>query len=362
MSEETRRQERTPVLPLVVIGFLASAVGIALGLAIEWFPTAASTQAGPIDDLYDLMIILSVPVFVVVTIIVLFSAWRFRMRPGEEQLDGPPIHGNTKLEVIWTAIPALVLVVLCIYTYVVLTDIEEAQANEMRINVTGQQFAWSYEYPQAGGKPVRSTTLYVPKDRPVRFYVKALDVLHDFWVPAFRMKVDAVPGITTRYRVTPTRLGTYPVVCAELCGLGHSVMRSTAKVVTPDDFEAWIAKQKAPAGGAATDGDGGGGGGDEAKPPEIDAKTLFTDGNGTATACGACHTLADAGTSSQTGPDLDKVLKGKDAGFIKTSITDPEAEITSGFQGGIMPKNYAETLSPEELDALVTYLGEVAAK
>ncbi len=361
MSEETRRLERTPILPLVVIGVLASAIGIAIGLVIDWFPTDASIQAKPIDNLYDLMIILSVPVFVVVTIIVLFSAWKFRMRPGEEQLDGPPIHGNTKLEVVWTAIPALVLVVLCSYTYVVLTDIEEAQANEMRINVTGQQFAWSYEYPQAGGKPVRSTTLYLPKDRPVRFYVKALDVLHDFWVPAFRMKVDAVPGITTRYRVTPTRLGTYPVVCAELCGLGHAVMRSTAKVVTPADFDSWLAEQQAPAGGAdtgagASDGDKG------TKAPEIDAKTIFAEGNGTSIACGACHTLADAGTSSQTGPELDKVLKGKDADFIKTSITDPEAEIAEGFQGGIMPKNYADTLSPEELDALVKYLGEVAAK
>ncbi|MGI8728760.1 MAG: cytochrome c oxidase subunit II [Solirubrobacteraceae bacterium] len=364
MSETTRRQQRAPVMQMVVIGTIASAVGIAWGLAIDWFPTDASTQAGPIDDLYDLMIILSVPIFVVVTIVVLFSAWKFRMRPGEEQLDGPPVHGNTKLEVVWTAIPALLLVVLCSYTYVVLTDIEEAKANEMRVNVTGQQFAWTFEYPQAEGEPIKSTVLYLPKDRPVRFYVKALDVIHDFWVPAFRMKVDAVPGITTRYRVTPNRLGNYPVVCAELCGLGHSAMRATTKVVSPEDFKTWLAEQKAPAGGGGDGGDGGDGDGDGDgdKPPEIDAKTLFTDGNGTATACGACHTLADAGTSSQTGPDLDAVLKGKDEEFISTSITDPEAAITDGFQAGIMPANYADTLSAEELDSLVKYLGEVAAK
>ena len=95
---------------------------------------------------------------------------------------------------------------------------------------------------------------------------------------------------------------------------------------------------------------------------EIDAKKLFTDGNGTATACGACHTLADAGTSSQTGPDLDKALAGKDAAFVKQSITEPDAAIASGFQAGIMPKNYGDTLSAEELDALVKYLGEVAGK
>jgi cytochrome c oxidase subunit 2 len=290
---------------------------------------------------------------VLVTTVVGFSVLKFRMRPGEENLDGPPIHGNTRLEVVWTAIPAIILVVLCSYAWIVLNDIEEAQAGEMRVNVTGQQFAWTFEYPQAGGKPIKSTQLYLPNGRPVRFYVKALDVLHDFWVPAFRMKIDAVPGIVTKYRVTPNRLGTYPVVCAELCGLGHSTMRATTHVITPDAFNAWIAEQKAPAEAA-----GGGGGAGKA----VDGKKLFTDGNGTATACGACHTLADAGTTAQTGPDLGKVLKGKDAAFIETSIKSPDKEIAPGFQAGIMPKNYGDTLSAEELKALVKYLGEVAGK
>jgi len=348
MRRERARDEKTPVLWMVVHGVIASAIGIAAGLAIEWFPEQASTQAGPIDHLYDVLIWTSVPVFVTVSIIVLFSVRNFKMRPGEEQLDGPPIHGNTRLEVIWTAIPAVVLVVLCSYAWVVLNDIEEAHAGEMRINVVGQQFAWTFEYPQPGGKPIKSTQLYLPKDRPVRFYVKALDVIHDFWVPAFRMKIDAVPGIETKYRVTPNRLGTYPVVCAELCGLGHSVMRTTTHVVTPAKFNAWIAEQKAPAAASAEG--------------EIDGKTLFTDGNGAATACGSCHTLADAGTQSETGPDLDKALAGEDAASIKQSITAPDAKITPGFQAGIMPKNYGDTLSAEELDALVKYLGEAAGK
>jgi cytochrome c oxidase subunit 2 len=380
MSEETRRQERAPVLQMVAVGAIASAIGIGWGIAIDWFPTQASTQAKTIDNLWDLLIILTVPIFMLVTVIVLFSVWKFRMRPGEESLDGPPIHGNTRLEVVWTAIPAIMLVALCSWAYIKLTSIEEAQANEMSINVTGQQFTWTYEYPQAGGKPVRSNILYLPMGRPVRFNVKALDVIHDFWVPAFRMKIDAVPGITTRYRVTPDRLGTYPVVCAELCGLGHSVMRSTTKVVTPAAFAAWLAKQKAAGGGAAGGGAAGGGaagggaagggaagggaaggGAAASKPAAIDAKKLFAEGNGTATACGSCHTLADAGTTAATGPDL-KVLAGKDASFIRTSILKPDAEIAQGFQGGIMPKNYGDTLSPQELDALVAYLGKVAGK
>jgi cytochrome c oxidase subunit 2 len=125
-------------------------------------------------------------------------------------------------------------------------------------------------------------------------------------------------------------------------------MRSSAHVVTPAAFKAWLAERKAP---AATAGGG--------KP---DGKALFTDGNGTATACGSCHTLADAGTTATTGPDLGKVLAGKDAAFIRDSIVKPDAEIAPGYQGGIMPKNYGDTLSSDELDALVTYLGKVAGK
>jgi len=348
MNEDSRRAQRIPIVQIVVVGLVASAIGIAVGLTIDWFPTAASTQAGPIDHLYDVLIVCSVPIFVAVSMVVLFSVWKFRMRPGEEQLDGPPIHGNTRLEVVWTAIPAIILVGLCSYAWVVLNQIEKPQAGEMRVNVTGQQFAWSFEYPQAGGKPIRSNQLYLPNNRPVRFSVRALDVIHDFWVPAFRMKVDAVPGIDTKYRVTPSRLGTYPVVCAELCGLGHSVMRSSATVMTPAAFKTWLAGKKAPPaapGGAGPDG-----------------KKLFTDGNGTSTACAACHTLADAGSSATVGPVLDKALAGKPPAFTKTSILQPSARIAPGFQDGIMPKNYGDTLSPAEVDALVAYLAKVAGK
>jgi len=354
MGKRRGRQERTPVIWMVIHGLIASAIGITIGLSIHWFPEKASTQAGPIDHLWDVLIVVTVPVFVTVMIIVLFSVVNFRMRPGEENLDGPPIHGNTRLEVIWTTIPAIMLVALCSYAWVVLNDIEKAKPGEMRVNVTGQQFAWTYEYPQAGGKPVKSNQLYLPNNKPVRFYVKALDVIHDFWVPAFRMKVDAVPGITTKYRITPTRLGTYPVVCAELCGLGHSVMRSTTHVITPAAFKTWLASKTQPAAAA--------GGGAAGGAPKIDGKKLFTDGNGTSTACSACHTLADAAATATTGPDLDKVLVGKDAAFIKASILTPNAQIAAGYQGGIMPQNYPDTLSPDEVDALVAYLGQVAGK
>src|SRR5215210_2798199 len=201
------RDRRAPVGPMIAIGLIASALGIALGLLIDWFPVAASGAAKDIDTLWDVLIIASVPVFVLVTTTVLYSVWRFHMIPGEEELDGPPIHGNTRLEIIWTAIPAILLVALCSYAYVVLTDIEEASADEaLEVRVVGEQFTWTFFYrnpddPQ--GREVASPQLYVPRGQQVHFTIQSKDVIHDFWVPAFRMKIDAVRGVDTQLRVTP---------------------------------------------------------------------------------------------------------------------------------------------------------------
>ena len=344
MGEET--SGRSHVLPLVVIGAITSACGIALGLSIHWFPTQASEEAKDIDTLWDVLLIVSVPIFVLVETVVLYSVWKFRMRPGEELKDGPPIHGNTRLEVIWTAIPAIILVALCSYAYVVLHDIEKAEASEMRVRVVGEQFTWTFYYPNPGGKEIASPQLYLPEGKQVKFLVQSKDVLHDFWVPAFRQKIDAVPGLTTSYRVKPIKTGTFPVVCAELCGLGHAVMRRSAHVVTPGASDKWFAAAKAKAAG------GGG-----AAP---DGKTIFT--KTASPACASCHTLSDAGATGTVGPDLGKVLKGKDAAFIQQSIEEPGAEVAKGYQDGIMPTNYKDTLQPEEIKALTDYLVKVATK
>jgi cytochrome c oxidase subunit II len=232
---------------MLIIGTIASAIGIAVALAIDWMPIAASEEAKDVDTLFDVLLVASVPIFVLVEVVVLFCVWKFRMRPGEELKDGPPIHGNTALEVIWTAIPALLLLGLCTYAYVVLRDIERKPANEMIVNVTGEQFTWTFEYRGEGGRRVRSNQLYLPEGRPVEFHVRSKDVIHDFWVPEFRLKIDAVPGITTEYRIKPTRLGAYPVVCAELCGLGHSTMRQTAHVLPAARFDQWMQRKEAAA-------------------------------------------------------------------------------------------------------------------
>jgi cytochrome c oxidase subunit II len=352
----TREDEGHQLREMLLIGAIASVIGIVAGLLIDWFPVSASGEAKQIDTVWDVLLIASVPIFVLVEVVVLYCVWKFRMRPGEEQLDGPPIHGNTRLEVIWTAIPAILLVALCTYAYIVLTDIEEAKADTMQVRVVGEQFAWTFYYPGPGGREVASNQLYLPVDRPVKFTVQTKDVIHDFWVPAFRLKIDAVRGIDTSYRVTPDRVGTYPVVCAELCGLGHSTMRSTVRVVPRPDFDRWLADQRAKAGGGGGGGEEQGGGEEGGGGAAADPRALFT--QGAQPACGSCHTLAAAGTTAQTGPDLDDALKGKDKAFIKESIEDPEAEITQGFSPGIMPDNYGQSLSPEEIDALVNYLSE----
>lgn len=343
---------RHPIIQMVAIGAIASAIGIALALWINWFPADAAKQDQPIDTLYDVLMIVSIPIFVLVMTVILYSAWAFRMRPGQENEDGPPIHGNTRLEVFWTAIPAIILVSLCSYAYAVLNDIEKVHADELVVKVHAIQFAWSFEYPQANGRPVVSNQLYLPQDKPVRFDIDSQDVLHDFWVPAFRVKIDAVPGIVTRLRVTPTRIGIFPVVCAELCGLGHSVMRSTAHVLSPAAFNRWLASKSAPAANA------GGGGARQLSQAQLIAlgRTTFTGDGG----CGACHTLADAGTTGSTGPDLDTALRGQSEDEIRTDIVNPNARIAPGYSANIMPPNFSQTLSTQQLDGLVAYLATVS--
>jgi cytochrome c oxidase subunit II len=236
---------RAHVMRLVAIGVLAAAIGIVLGLLIPWFPPDAAKQAHTIDVLYYVLIIVTVPVFVLVTSIVLFSAWRFRMRAGEERLDGPPIHGNTRLEVIWTALPATLIGSLVVYAAVVLHDIGVKKPNEIVVNVVGRQWEWSFTYPSyhdAQGQPIVAPVLYLPDNRPVYFKINSVDVIHTFYVPAFRLQEDAVPGITTPLRATPDRIGSYPVVCTQLCGYGHSTMRTTVHVVSASAFRSWLAQ------------------------------------------------------------------------------------------------------------------------
>src|SRR3954467_12609109 len=150
------RESRANLRQMLLIGVVASIIGIAPAPATDWLPTQASPQGEKIDTLYDVLLIFSVPIFVLVEVVVLYSVWRFRMRPGEELKDGPPIHGNTRLEIIWTAIPAIILVGLCSYAWITLTDIEDADASALNVRVVGEQFTWTFYYRGPDGRSIAS--------------------------------------------------------------------------------------------------------------------------------------------------------------------------------------------------------------
>src|SRR5215208_6348483 len=132
---------------MLIIGVIASVIGVVICLQIDWFPSQGSTQAEQIDTLYDVLLAVSVPVFVLVMTVAIYCVVAFRAKPGEKG-DGAHIHGNTKLEVVWVSIPFVIVTVLAVYAWVVLDDIEAKQPNELVVDVTGQQFAWSFSYPE----------------------------------------------------------------------------------------------------------------------------------------------------------------------------------------------------------------------
>ena len=375
---------KRPLMQMLVIGVIASAIGIPIALIIPWFPSQASIQAGNVRTLYDVLLIASVPIFVMVMTIVLYSVWNFRMKPGEELKDGPPIHGNTRLEVVWTALPALLIVSLCTYAYTVLRSNEASKQNTITVNITARQFAFEFSYPQTNGKTVVSPELYLANHQPVEFKLHSLDVIHSFFVPNFSEKIDAVPGITTSFRVTPTRVGIYPGECTELCGAGHSLMRATVHVVTPAAFKLWLTSQPAnappplgsPPPNAAAPGIPGSGSAPSSSPPAATPSATAAAGKAVfvgAAGCSSCHTLAAASATGTVGPNLDQRLRSdcqtpaskqvRGASLdqcITTAITKPYAYLPPGYSAGVMPATFAKTLTTSQIQGLVKFLSSVA--
>jgi cytochrome c oxidase subunit 2 len=343
-EEQRPAHQKHPLARMLLLGLIASIIGVIICLRIDWFPSQGSTQAEQIDTLYDVLMIVSVPVFVLVMTVAIYCVIAFRAKPGERG-DGAHIHGNTKLEVIWVTIPFIIVTALAVYGWIVLDDIEAKQANELVVNVTGEQFTWSFDYPE---EKVKSNELVLPVDRPVHFKIHAKDVLHSFWVPDFRMKQDAVPGLTTNTRVTPTDLGNFPVVCAELCGIGHATMRQQVRVLRTEEWETWVDDQRE-----------GGDAPEDGESPLAAGRQIFTDAG-----CDACHTLGDADATAAVGPDLNQlsgVAQDREPGtsaedYVKESIVDPPAFVVEGYSGDTMPGNFDDQLTPEEIDTLVKYL------
>ncbi len=233
---------RGSIVQLIMIGVLAGAVASAVALIPDWLPHSASREAGRIDFVFWFVTGICIFVFSIVAAVTLYAVWKFRAAPDDDS-DGPPIHGNTGLEIVWTAVPTLLVTAIAIVSAIVLAKDDAAGANPLRVNVYGQQFFWSFDYP--GYNKKTSTILRLPVNRSVVLTMHAKDVLHSFWVPEFRQKQDLVPGLHPTLHITPDKVGTYPLICTELCGLGHALMRSRVIVMKPDAFEKW-AEAKGP--------------------------------------------------------------------------------------------------------------------
>jgi cytochrome c oxidase subunit 2 len=211
----------------------------AVMVSIDWDGQQGSTAAPKIDDLLNVMIVLSSFVFSLVMVMLFYALWKFKAKPGDES-DGEPIHGNTRLEIAWTLIPTIIVLFGAGYSWAVLDDIEEPAKNPLTVDVFSQQYAWSFGYP-GKGNAYSEGVLHVPLDRQVHFKMHSLDVIHSFWVPEWRIKKDNVPGITTTAIVTPDKPGTYQLICTELCGFGHAAMRAEVVVEPAAEFRKWVA-------------------------------------------------------------------------------------------------------------------------
>jgi cytochrome c oxidase subunit 2 len=274
--------------------------GIVLTLISLWYgqnhglmPVAASDEAAQVDALFNMMMTIATGLFLLVEGTLIVAAIRYRRRPGDNS-DGPPIHGNIPLEIVWTAIPAVTVLIIAVYSFEIYNamggldpmvshdhhqapvaqtaGMSPSSANPgknlialdpsrgsialglgaspehrgetvpMTVNVMGLQYAWLFTYPDTG---ITTGELHIPVGQEVQLNISAQDVLHAFWLPEFRLKQDAIPGRDTQLRFTPNKVGQYPIVCAELCGAYHGAMGAQLFVQTPEEFQGWLQEQQA---------------------------------------------------------------------------------------------------------------------
>ncbi|MBE9231978.1 cytochrome c oxidase subunit II [Cuspidothrix issatschenkoi LEGE 03284] len=266
-------------------------IGIVLTLVSIWYgqnhgllPTAASDEAPLVDELFNAMMTVSTGIFLIVECVLIYSVIKYRRRAGDNE-DGLPIEGNVPLEILWTAIPAIIVLGISVYSFDVYTNIggfdphgghgspmmeesmnmpgtaiaatldhrsgntatpvqflEEQKTSppQLTVDVTGLQYAWLFTYPETG---VTTGELHLPIGKTVEINMTANDVIHAFWIPEFRMKQDAIPGRQTNLRFTPRKAGDYELICAELCGPYHGAMKTQVVVETQEAFDQWMQEQ-----------------------------------------------------------------------------------------------------------------------
>jgi cytochrome c oxidase subunit II len=220
-----------------VLWIILSVLGIILVSGMQIIPLIASREAEIENGAFVLLTASSVPVLMFVVVGLAYAAIRFRAP--DETADGPPIHGHVPFQAAWVIISLVLVLGLFGYGAIGLVAIRGAQTADFEVQVEAEQWAWHYEYPTG----VTAKELHIPVDRRVHLTIKSDDVIHSFWVPAFGVKQDAVPGHPTQVYMTATLIGTYPGMCAELCGLGHTGMTTTVVVSDQAALDTWLGQQ-----------------------------------------------------------------------------------------------------------------------
>ena len=247
-----RRVFRTPLLAAALAVFPALAGALPKWLTL---PEGVSSYSAKVDGLFYLILWITGIIFVIVEALLLFFLFRYRFREGRRALY---THGNNRVEVVWTIVPAVICVVIALLSRRSWEEIKQRMPKDaMQVEITGEQFAWNIRYAGPDGKLdtaddiVTLNQLHFPVGRPVVATLRSKDVIHSFFLPEFRVKQDAVPGMSTRIWFDSMRVGQFEIACAELCGLGHYRMKGFVTVETPEQFQKWLAEQAAQPGQAA---------------------------------------------------------------------------------------------------------------
>lgn len=326
---------------LVIVMTVLTYFGIdAVGLAQHMHPIAASAQAGSIDQLWNWEMITISFLFSLIMVPMLYSLAVFRRKKGDTS-DGEHIEGNATLEIVWTIVPLFIVLAFAYLGAYSLREVTRIDPQATVIKVRGQQFAWSFEYPEHGG--FFSTELHLPVNQQVILKMESADVIHSFWVPEFRVKQDLVPGRVTEYKITPTRIGSYKVRCAELCGTSHAYMENPVIVDSQEAFDKWVAEQQAVAAEAA-------------KTPEGQGRLLVVK-NG----CLGCHSIDGAKGTGPTWfqlfgsqvPLADGTTVAGDEAYIYESITQPKAKEVLGYSPTSMPQY---SFTDEQVANIIAYI------
>ncbi len=245
---------------VLIVGGTGAVIGLLLGLGIvslDFLPPVASTQGERVDFLWKMLILIAGGIFGLVTAVLVYNIRTFRGEYGDAR-DGPPQHGITWLELTWTAVPFLIITSIVAASWIVLSRNDAVASDRQIVVVHGFQYDWAYDYPADG--VYRSNQLVLPVGRHVDLKIVADDlagqensaVIHSFWVPAWRLQMEATPGLVDDLPVTPNRIGTYELICAFLCGTGHGSMNSEVKgspvqkvkVVSEADYQTWLSTAK----------------------------------------------------------------------------------------------------------------------